>query len=282
MSILIFGDAFVDVWMTARKRKTLSAEQLGLPIYDIQSSRRQPGGADNVAENIASLDPSLSVVHAYNVDNIPVKSRITVEGTQVCRFDANDSCPAVMPSRYAIKGNIVVISDYDKGSITNGIAQEIYTAKPSAIWINSKRPQSNLACLDMQGQGSKGPAKDRPVIKRVCNQSEYDEAQDFYEDQEEVYVTLGSKGIVKATKINESWLSQSQSAFASNVVSVCGAGDTTLAALVTCPWGWNELMWAMCAAAIAVEQPRTSVVTYDQCVARYHDECRGRSLVSVN
>ncbi len=270
MSILIFGDAFVDVWMTAKRRATDSAEQLGLPIYDIQSSRRQPGGADNVAENIAALNPTETVVHAYNVDNIPVKSRITVEGEQVCRFDANDQCRSVAASNYAIKGNTVVISDYNKGSITDAQAKAILLAKPRTIWVNSKFPKSNLACMDLSWKGPQRSAENRTSINWLCNQDEYEKDKDFYDAQYDVFITNGPKGITWT----RGKFVYTYPALAKNVTSVCGAGDTTLAALVTCPKGWNHLLWAMCAAAIAVESPRTTVVKYDDCVARYYDECR--------
>lgn len=273
--ITVIGDAFVDVWMTAHAdRRSAEAD---LPIYDIQTIRRQAGGAHHVANAIQELAPNyVTVIPEFDIDNLPVKSRIVVNGEQVCRFDANDKCQLAHVYSDTIKNNVVVIVDYGKGSINNAIVKKILAAEPSEIWINSKFPQSNFACMDMEGED---PKRVPPYghVRWVCNQEEYEKAYIFYGQQTSVYVTQGENGIKHVMfGLHPSYniSTMSLKALSSQPVSVCGAGDVVLAALVTTPIGYNELLWAMCAAAEAVETPFTGAIHVERVEERYLAECQ--------
>lgn len=271
--LCVIGDAFQDVWLTAvAKRRSAEAP---IDIYDVTTKRVQPGGAYNVVRAISLLDPNTVVLKWFTGSDfeMPIKTRIVVNGQQVCRFDMHDQCYKFkITNPEYITGKDVVISDYNKGSIDNAQAEKIAAANPRIIWVNSKLPESNLKCLDMAGQGGSGIAQD---VRWVCNQAEYEASKDFYDRQEKVYITKGAAGIEKRTwTASKSRLVQTQPSVANHVNSVCGAGDVTLAALVVCPDNYNELMWAMCAAAEAVERPFTGGAERDKVEARYYDCCR--------
>ncbi len=272
--ITVLGDAFVDVWMVGKADRK-SAEQDGLNIYDIQSIRRQAGGAHHVANAITELaEPGTTVLPEFDYDNLPVKSRIVVDGTQVCRFDCNDKCQPSNVYSDTIKDNVVVIIDYGKGSINNGIVKKILDSHPRQLWINTKSPLTSFKCLDMDGESTGRFTCD---VRFVCNQEEYTKDQDFYFNQEKVYVTSGPKGISYLYSPRDLYATRHVNSFkalSDTPVSVCGAGDVVLAALVTTPVGYNELMWAMSAAAESVETPFTGNIHKSRVVERYLAQCQ--------
>lgn len=271
--LCVIGDAFQDVWLTAVARRR-SAEA-PIDIYDINTKRVQPGGAHNVVRGISLLDPDTVILKWFTGSDfeMPVKTRIVVNGQQVCRFDMHDQCfKFKIPDPSYIRDKVVVISDYNKGSIDNEQVEKIVAANPRTIWVNSKLPESNLKCLDMAGQGGQGIAQD---VRWTCNEDEYKASKDFYDRQACVYITKGSAGIEKRTgSAKENCLISNQPSLAKHVTSVCGAGDVVLAALAVCPEGYNELLWAMCAAAEAVEKPFTGGAERESVIKRYYDNCK--------
>lgn len=271
--LCVMGDAFQDVWLTAKADRH-SAES-DIYIYDVTTKRVQPGGAANVVRAISLLDPDTVVLRWFTGSDfeMPVKTRIVVNGQQVCRFDIHDTCYKfkIIDNSY-IANKVLVISDYNKGSIDNAQAEKILAAEPKVIWVNSKLPESNLKCLDMAGEGRPGVS---PDIRWTCNQEEYKASKDFYDRQSCVYITKGADGIEKRQRTpKDHTLISTWPSLANHVTSVCGAGDVVLAALVTCPVGYNELLWAMCAAAEAVEKPFTGGAVGDAVKARYYDNCK--------
>lgn len=271
--LCVIGDAFQDVWLTARANRR-SAEA-AIDIYDITTKRVQPGGAHNVVRAISLLDPDTVILKWFTGSDfeMPIKTRIVVNGQQVCRFDMHDQCFKfkITDGNY-IKDKVVVISDYNKGSIDNAQVEKIAAANPRTIWVNSKLPESNLECLDMAGQSGSRIATD---VRWTCNEDEYKASKDFYDRQTCVYITKGANGIEKRTgSATQKCFSASHPSVANYVNSVCGAGDVVVAALAVCPEGYNELLWAMCAAAEAVEKPFTGGAERSAVIARYHDNCK--------
>jgi len=275
--LCVIGDAFQDVWLTARA--TRRSAEADISIYDITTKRVQPGGAHNVVRAISLLDPDTVVLKWFTGSDfeMPIKTRIVVNGQQVCRFDMHDQCfKFKIPDASYIKDKVVVISDYNKGSIDNEQVEKIVAANPRTIWVNSKLPESNLKCLDMAGQGGQGIAQD---VRWTCNEDEYKASKDFYDRQACVYITKGADGIEKKGRAPseiylEGWAATTYPSLAKHVTSVCGAGDVVLAALAVCPSGFNELLWAMCAAAEAVERPFTGGAERDNVIKRYYDNCK--------
>lgn len=271
--LCVIGDAFQDVWLTARAvRRSAEAD---IAIYDVTTKRVQPGGAHNVVRAISLLDPDTVVLKWFTGSDfeMPIKTRIVVNGQQVCRFDMHDQCfKFKIPDLSYIKDKAVIISDYNKGSIDNAQVEKIVAGNPKVIWVNSKLPESNLECLDMAGQSGSRIATD---VRWTCNEDEYKASKDFYDRQTCVYITKGANGIEKrAWSATQKCVTTSHPSIANHVNSVCGAGDVVVAALAVCPEGYNELLWAMCAAAEAVEKPFTGGAERDAVIARYHDNCK--------
>ena len=128
----------------------------------------------------------------------------------------------------------------------------------------------------MAGQSGSGVTAD---VRWTCNEDEYQASKAFYDRQSCVYITRGANGIEKKGRTPteiclEGWTANTYPSLAKHVSSVCGAGDVVVAALAVCPSGFNELLWAMCAAAEAVEKPFTGGAERTEVMKRYYDNCR--------
>ena len=260
-NIYIFGDAMVDRWITCTS--TRQSAEADIPIYSAINAKNFPGGCANVARALNNLGMPPKLCYNNDYTELPRKTRLVVDGQQIMRYDEHDYCRAyngLMPP----DGQIIVVSDYGKGAINAEQIAKILDTKPAAVWVNTKFPTPDFERLDMAGEGGA-----HPHVRWLCNRDEYIADQAFYERQACVYVTKGAEGIeykeYGKTKAGAS-------SKARKVVSVCGAGDVVLAALVMynhidkdLPMG--ELEFAMTAAALAVENPYTYCPTLDEVIS---------------
>lgn len=255
-NILVIGDCFRDVWVEAKAdRRSAEAD---IPIYDLNKTYQNKGGAANVHEalrKITGFDVGFYDSHVW-----PTKTRILVDGKQVCRFDMNDKLTEIPTTPYLFEDRVVVISDYNKGSIGENVLKNASKAAKE-IWINTKLVAPYHQCLDMAGKSAEGPA-----VNWTCNQREMDANRDFYDRQARVFVTKSENGISFYHYGKEKAWSPSQ---AKEVVSVSGAGDVTLAALVYCNYAGagkydDMLKFAMSAAKVSVEKSRVYCPTLEE------------------
>lgn len=261
--ILVVGDAFVDRWLTVGGVR-MSAERAGLPIYDISTERQQRGGAANVAHALTRLigDGTIKVNDRLLAQpgECPIKTRLVMDGIQVCRFDIHDNAlPIRVPERLIGPETVVVVSDYCKGSINGPTLQAIAASPAKQIWINTKSIQPWYQHLDME----RGARR----LRWTCNASEWAKDREFYDQERVVYVTKAEEGI----ELREfGKVVDRVGIWPGPVVSVCGAGDVVLAALVTVPDGPYPMGWAMAAAKVAVGRPFTYCPTKDEVAEEYY------------
>ena len=145
--ILLVGDVMLDRYHTGTVDR-LSPE-VPVPILHVRRSFRRPGGAGNVAVNLAAMGCTVALVGAVGIDDsakelraaleeegvgaealfgtptIPttVKTRLLAGQTQIARFDdeatlADDTVRRAIATRIealADESDIAVISDYAKG-----------------------------------------------------------------------------------------------------------------------------------------------------------------------
>lgn len=264
-TIMVTGDAFTDRWITV-KRRGPSAEVGGLSIYDELSQVDQPGGAANVQHALRRLLPNhrvpLLASRPYTVKRRYVEVgdpyRPHANGRQVFRVDEpNKIRPISIDSpweHYLHIAEDVVVSDYGKGSINEEVLQTIISSARNRVWINAKLLQPYHGCADMAGDAARLRA---PWIAWTCNEYEYTAAAAFYDRQAHVYVT-SKAGI---THYQYGQATNKAASKARKVVSVCGAGDVVLAALVA---SRGSLSTAMHAAAVSVEHPGTYCPTAEE------------------
>ena len=156
--VLIFGDAMIDEYWSGNVSRI--SPEAPVPIVEIEKTYRKPGGAANVALNIASLggNPHLVAVVGNDVGRERLvnclvekgletngllvdpdrpttrKTRIIASNQQVVRADFESTaeiCPEIQARLWEIfnarleycRG--VIISDYGKGVITAELLQKI-------------------------------------------------------------------------------------------------------------------------------------------------------------
>ena len=161
--VLVVGDVMLDryCWGTVSR----ISPEAPVPIVLLDRETTRPGGAANVAANVAALGGRASVVGVVGGDKDSdvlrssirdagvddsgltpssrrrtiVKTRILAHGQQIVRLDSEESVPASLPEEerlvYDVTDrlsavDVVIISDYGKGSLGyEGVTQIIEACK---------------------------------------------------------------------------------------------------------------------------------------------------------
>lgn len=202
-NILLVGDSCTDIYQLGTVDR-LSPEA-PVPIFCPTHSYSRPGMVGNVAHNFETLGCMVSVL----TGTASVKTRLIEHrsGQQLLRID-NDcaSNPITIDTELPGIYDAVVISDYNKGTVTYELIKDIIGMAQVPVFIDTKK--TDLA--QMRGAWVK------------INEVEYSR---LTSDCGQLIVTRGSRGaeIMHTGTIF--------AAPAVEVADVTGAGDTFLAAL---------------------------------------------------
>ena len=234
--ILLIGDSCTDEYVYGVCER-LNPEA-PVPIFKFIRKETNKGMAWNVRENLMSFGIEVHVVtHKENI----IKTRYIDEkyNQQMLRVDNE---PFVNPMDYQLpedEYDALVISDYNKGFLTEEKISEIVDSFDGPVFIDTKK--DHLPILDA-------------YVK--INEHEYN---NFKSSIDNLIVTRGGKGCEYKGKLYP--------AEKVNVFDVVGAGDTFLSALVYfyLKYGTIEhaIPYANKAAAIAVSNFGTYVLTED-------------------
>jgi D-beta-D-heptose 7-phosphate kinase/D-beta-D-heptose 1-phosphate adenosyltransferase len=163
----------------------------------------RPGMVSNVKQNLENLGCSVEMIHG----STSTKTRFLDERSnqQIIRIDNdNDSRPLTIENIPTGEFDAIVISDYNKGTVSYELVETLKSKYTCPIFIDSKK--TNLKRFE------------GCIVK--INSREYNEA---ITSCEELIVTRGAKGAI--------YKGREFSARKVDVVDVTGAGDTFLAAL---------------------------------------------------
>jgi len=233
LKVLVIGDACDDVFIYGNVER-LNPEA-PVPILNYKRTEIKQGMALNVANNLKAFGLDVSI--KTNEDRI-IKTRYIDEKTnqQLLRVDEEVQCKPMdddIPDGY----DAIVISDYNKGFITQSKLLELPSQVKCPVFIDTKKtilPEYNC------------------YIK--INDLEYSKLNTKYHN---LIITHGAKGaeydgvLYPGEKVN--------------VYDVVGAGDTFLAALTFGYLKYGTIQQAIPlankAAAIAVSNPGTYILT---------------------
>ena len=234
--ILLIGDSCTDEYVYGVCER-LNPEA-PVPILKFNRKETNKGMAWNVRENLMSFGIEVYLVtHKENI----IKTRYIDEkyNQQMLRVDNE---PFVNPMDYQLpegEYDALVISDYNKGFLTEEKISEIVDSFDGPVFIDTKK--DHLPMLDA-------------YVK--INEHEYN---NFKSSIDNLIVTRGGKGCEYKGKLYP--------AEKVNVFDVVGAGDTFLSALVYfyLKYGTIEhaIPYANKAAAIAVSNFGTYILTED-------------------
>jgi len=266
VKVLIVGDIMLDrYWWGSVSRISPEAP---VPVVTLDKTSLLPGGAANVAANIAGLGAKPYLVGVVGEDReakifyevlreanisssylVPlkyrqttVKTRIVAHNQHVVRIDQESTRVLSKEEEQVIfkkietiidEVNIVIISDYAKGLITEKLAERLIT---KAVSLQKK------ILVDPKG---KNYSKYRGATLLTPNQKEAIQATNLDDDEENsieksgnilleslsveaLLITRGEKGMTLFQKNKEI---AHMKAFARKVYDVTGAGDTVIAVL---------------------------------------------------
>lgn len=201
--ILLIGDSCIDEYYYG------SCDRLNpeapVPVLNVIRHESKLGMAANVKDNLESFGCNVNFISG---DKVSVKKRYIDERSKqhIVRVDEDRISDAVDLSKYIFNQyNAIVISDYNKGAVSYDTITELRAKFNGPIFIDSKKP--DLA--KFEGCFVKiNELEHKSKISRCSN----------------LIVTMGNRGALYKNVLYPCAKTE--------VVDVCGAGDTFLAALV--------------------------------------------------
>jgi D-beta-D-heptose 7-phosphate kinase/D-beta-D-heptose 1-phosphate adenosyltransferase len=266
VKVLVVGDIMLDrYWWGSVKRISPEAP---VPVVELQKSTFAPGGAANVAANIAGLGATAHLVGVIGTDhdadtlvdllgkvnvsadslvrvaNRPtsVKTRVIAHSQQVVRVDqettaefSDEDHESIWKSIAAVlpQINAVIVSDYAKGLLS-----------PSLLWrlIDTARSHGKMVLIDPKGKnysryaGASLITPNRREAAEACNLNEdmpdlVPIAGNQLLNELDLAMTLITQGEDGMTLFQKGKEPLHLSTAAKETYDVTGAGDTVIACL---------------------------------------------------
>lgn len=212
MNILVIGETCVDRFIYS-KASRLSPEA-PVPVLNPLYAIDNPGMAGNTLENIKALAPDCNITYLSQREKI-TKTRYVEEKSNHMFLRVDEGETTITPFRWTLdydimigQADIVVVSDYNKGYLSNADLKEIAR-------------KSKLSILDSKRQLTDDIIKDFTFVK--LNESERLNNPQLTVDN--IITTLGKRGAEYKNILFESPNPQ-------DTIDVSGAGDTFTAAFI--------------------------------------------------
>lgn len=170
---VVIGDVMLDVF--ERGQAVRLAPDVPAPVVTDVRTESSPGGAANVAANLAALGADVALLTAVGDDaagaelleklneigvetggvlRFPgratlVKKRLVAEGATLARVDSGDKEPLTGAAEKEFAGRaaalaesveVVVVSDYSGGALTQGVADALCATGHRCVLLDSKEP----------------------------------------------------------------------------------------------------------------------------------------------
>lgn len=198
--ILLCGDDCIDIYQYGSV--TRLSPEAPVPIFNLLNYKKIPGMAGNVKRNLQNL--SCIVDYKFTDTNIKTRMIDIKSGQHIIRIDDDKKCSELKINFDPNVYDAIVVSDYIKGTISYEFIEELRLRFTGPIFVDTKK--KDLARFD------------GCIVK--INDDEYSKIQS---SPTELIVTMGKNGARYKDNIYTTPFVQ--------VVDVCGAGDTFLAAL---------------------------------------------------
>lgn len=134
--ILLIGDDCVDVYQLGTVDRI--SPEAPVMVFCPDEKYSLPGMAGNVKANLENLGCDVDYLHG----NTSIKTRLvdSKSGNQLMRIDQdNRSIPLELETAIPDIYDAVVISDYDKGTVTYELVEEIRSTFTGPIFIDTKK-----------------------------------------------------------------------------------------------------------------------------------------------
>lgn len=262
VSVLVIGDIMLDrYWFGDTGRISPEAP---VPVVNIKQTDERPGGAGNVALNIAALGAKVTLIGVTGEDEaaktltaqleaahvshdllrLPqaqtiTKLRVISRHQQLLRLDFEEkpsNCPSEklieMVKRHLPKADVIILSDYSKGTLQHS-QQLIQLARAANVPVLVDPKGTNFAIY--HGATVITPnLKEFETVVGACHSEQdiLEKGQRLLADHqiEALLLTRGEHGM---TLIRQHAEEVHVPAYAREVFDVTGAGDTVIAVLAT-------------------------------------------------
>jgi D-beta-D-heptose 7-phosphate kinase / D-beta-D-heptose 1-phosphate adenosyltransferase len=303
----VVGDLMVDHYVSGTVDRI--SPEAPVPVLRAGEEATVLGGAANVAANICGLGGQATLVGLLGKDEAgeqivsmcadagvqldgvlrrpnqltTVKKRIVAAGQQLIRIDSEERSAATAGDVEAVVGrlrelgasgqaNVVVLSDYAKGTVTDAMAREVIdTARslglPVVVDPKGTDPSRYAGCTVLKPNIHEARAMAARVLTDASAAGVQDVCQALLDsvDTPHIVVSLAADGVVLATR--DEPLRRFRST-ALEVADVSGAGDTlvaTIAAALGCGLSVAEAVeLGNLSAGVSCAHFGTAVVTADQ------------------
>lgn len=263
--VLVIGDVMLDrYWHGDTSRISPEAP---VPVVQIQHEESRPGGAANVALNLAHLGAAVTLIGVVGKDEpaAELKRQMTDAGV-TCRFIETENSATITKLRILAQQQQLIRTDFEHANMTSeGIVdqllaqftQALNTAgavvisdygkgclRPAEPYINAAREAHVPVIVDPKGRdwsryrGATVITPNAKEFSEVAGKSERDaelvaKAQETIDTLEldALLITRGAKGMSLVQKSGPELHIPTQ---AREVFDVTGAGDTVVATLALC------------------------------------------------
>ena len=242
--IYVTGDMIIDEYIYGTT--TRISPEAPVPIVDLTSRERRWGGVGNVYNNIASVYYTARLAcykDEYNADlftdnpnhtffhthKIPLKTRIMSNNRYMSRIDDEEyikdsKLEDNILELWNTNSGIIVLSDYNKGSIKNPL--EFIKKTKSKVLVDPKLSLDNYKGAHILKPNRKEFEDYVGVCKTPKELMAKAQLTRDHLELEHLVVTLGEDGVLLVGDTIEHYESQVEEVF-----DVTGAGDTFMAGL---------------------------------------------------
>ncbi len=305
IKVLVIGDVMLDRYWWGNVSRI--SPEAPVPVVNLKKTSLVVGGAANVAANIKGLGAEVFLIGAIGCDeeaevfikalnklnisaenllqigNRPttIKTRVVAHNQHVVRIDQEESKPIETCQREKIFENfsnivtnvdIIVISDYAKGLLTEDLTSRLITKCKmlnKSVIVDPKGKNYKK----YQGANLITPNQSEAVMASGL-ESEINNSVELAGEKliskykfDSILITRGEDGMTLFQKNNDSI---DFKASARKVYDVTGAGDTVIAALAVAYGASNDLILssdlANSAAGLVVEEIGTTTITKQKLV----------------
>ncbi len=302
--VAVIGDVMIDEYLIGRVERI--SPEAPVPVVRGVETRAAPGGAANVAANIAALGGRADLVGVVGLGGAPElaallepkglvvcrlvedanrrtirKTRVMANRQQIVRLDREDTDPLAAEAEAGLiaaagaaiaENDIVVVSDYGKGSISDTVLKAIIGMAKSAgrkVLVDPKRPEFTAyrgADLLTPNRSELARASGLPVDSDAQVEAAARVAQAQFGG--DLLITRSEQGLAYIPLLGAPIYA---STMAREVFDVSGAGDTvaaTLAMALAAQFPMVEaLQLANYAAGIVVGKAGTATVSLAELIA---------------
>lgn len=299
LRVLVVGDLMLDEYRLGEVARI--SPEAPVPIVRVHEERFELGGAGNVARNLVSLGARAELVGTIGVDREGAllqaravaiglstlgliestqrptthKLRVVARAQQMLRLDREADSPLTPTERGRVEQAIlerldscdaVVLVDYDKGLFADGLARMVIEAARARGLVVAADPKREI-------QRFRGATLVKPNLAEACaavggRGDDFESRVRLLEKLRstlagaEIVVTRGAEGI---SALGADGRAFDVPARRLAVYDVQGAGDTSMAALVSCRTAGASLreacVVANAAAGVAISKVGTAAVT---------------------